>query len=234
LLDDLLRERKTAVRFVRDNNAARVAGLGRICFWGLFGIAAFHPAEPPCILRKTEKATSPMKKPTLLIAFFLIVALFPTPSRAQAAEWHDDLADHLSGIWNVSGQVMGREAHHEVDTEWTLNHQFLKIHEKTAANAPASEHRYEAIWFMGYDAISERYVLHLIDIFGGRFSETLGYGVRNGNEIRFVFEYPEGPFHTTFRWAPEHATWQWLLEQKDKDGKWVTFADLRLTPGPRN
>jgi hypothetical protein len=32
LRDDLLRKRKTAVSNVRDNNAARVAGLGRICF----------------------------------------------------------------------------------------------------------------------------------------------------------------------------------------------------------
>jgi hypothetical protein len=71
-------------------------------------------------------------------------------------------------------------------------------------------------------------VLHLIDIFGGRFSETLGYGARSGNEIRFVFEYPDGPFHTTFRWSPEDTTWRWLLEQKDKDGKWTTFADLRF------
>jgi hypothetical protein len=76
-------------------------------------------------------------------------------------------------------------------------------------------------------------VLHLLDIFGGRFSETLGYGTRNGNEIRFVLEYPDGPFHTTFRWSPENATWQWLMEQKDKDGKLTTFADLKFTPATK-
>jgi hypothetical protein len=173
-----------------------------------------------------------MKISTLLVALLLVLMLASVPSTSQAqaaAEWRDDLAEHLSGSWKVSGQVMGCEAHHDVDAEWTLNHQFLRIHEKTAASAPASEHRYEAIWFLGYDAVSERYVLHLMDVFGGRFSETLGYGVRNGNEIRFVFEYPDGPFHTTFRWSPEHENWQWLMEQKDKDGKWTTFADLKLT-----
>jgi hypothetical protein len=162
-----------------------------------------------------------------LLLFLVSVA---SSSWAQTDEWHDDLANHLSGSWKVSGQVMGHEAHHEIEAEWTLNHQFLKIHERTAATAPASERRYEALWFLGYDAVSERYVLHLIDIFGGRYSETLGYGARNGNEIRFVFEYPDGPFHTIFRWSPEHATWQWLLEHKDKEGKWATFADLELMP----
>ncbi len=127
---------------------------------------------------------------------------------------------------------MGKAAHHTVTAEWVLNHQFLRIHEKTASNAPASESRYEAIWFIGYDPVSERYVSHLLDVFGARFSETLGYGTRDGNAIRFVFEYPDGPFHTTYRWSPQHDSWQWLLEQKDKDGKWTTFADLKLTHVP--
>ena len=164
----------------------------------------------------------------LLIALPAILASSPSFAQASAG-WHDDLLDHLPGTWKVEGKILGRDAHHEVNAEWLLNHQFVRILEKTTADAPASESRYDAVWFLGYDAVSERYVMHLLDIFGGRFSETLGYGTRNGNEIRFVFEYPDGPFHTTFRWSPESATWQWFLEQKDKDGKWTTFADLRLT-----
>jgi len=171
--------------------------------------------------------------PTMLAAAFLVF-LTSLSSMAQApVEWQDNLADHLSGTWKVEGQIVGREAHHEIDAEWVLNRQFLRIHENSAATAPASEKRYEAIWFLGYDTLSERYVLHLLDIFGGRYSETLGYGVRNGNEIRFVFEYPDGPFHTTFRWSPEATAWQWLLEQKDKDGRWTTFADLKLMPATK-
>jgi hypothetical protein len=71
-----------------------------------------------------------------------------------------------------------------------------------------------------------------MDQFGGRFSETLGYGVRDGNTIRFVFEYPDGPFHTTYQWDPDKNTWVWLMEQKDKNGKWTPFADLRLSKAP--
>jgi hypothetical protein len=147
--------------------------------------------------------------------------------------WHDDFVDHMVGTWRIEGQVMGRPAHHEVQAEWVLNHQFLRIHEKTSADAPATESRYEAIWFLGYDSISERYVLHLMDIFGTRYSETLGYGVRDGNDIRFVFEYPDGPFHTVYRWLPGKDSWQWLMEQKNKEGKWTPFADLKLTRAPK-
>jgi hypothetical protein len=82
---------------------------------------------------------------------------------------------------------------------------------------------------VGYDNTSERYVAHWNDVFGGRFSETLGYGTRAGNEIRFVFEYPDGPFHTTFRWNPETHQWKWLMQQKNKSGLLTEFADLTLT-----
>jgi len=163
----------------------------------------------------------------------LLTILAPALLPAQTpAEWHDDLVEHMSGAWKMEGQVMAHDAHHDVDAEWVLNHQFLRIHERTSAGAPAAEHKYEAIWFLGYDPVSERYVLHLFDIFGTRFSETLGYGTRDGNALRFVFEYPDGPFHTVFRWSPEKDCWEWLMEQKDKDGKWTSFADLKLTRPP--
>ncbi len=163
----------------------------------------------------------------------LLAGLIPAGLAAQSGgEWRDDLVDRLAGTWRMEGRVMGRDAHHEVRAEWVLNHQFLCISEKTDAGAPAAERRYEATWFLGFDPTSERYVLHLLDVFGGRFSETLGYGARDGNSIRFVFEYPDGPFHTTFLWSPEKGAWQWLMEQKDKAGKWTVFADLSLARPP--
>lgn len=52
----------------------------------------------------------------------LIVVLFAgwpaVRSGAQApAEWHDNLVDHMIGKWKLEGQVMGRDAHHEVEAE---------------------------------------------------------------------------------------------------------------------
>jgi len=174
-----------------------------------------------------------MKISSYLLLFVVILGLVSASFAQRPAEWRDELVEHLAGSWNVGGQVVGHDAHHDVQAEWVLNHQFLRIHEKTAADAPAAEPKYEAIWFLGYDSISERYVLHLLDVFGTRFSETLGYGTRDGNAMRFVFEYPDGPFHTTFRWSPERDSWEWVMEQKDKGGKWTNFADLKLTRASR-
>jgi hypothetical protein len=156
--------------------------------------------------------------------------LLSFPLVAQApADWADGLVKQLAGSWKLEGMVMGNAAHHDVQADWVFNHQFLRISEKTSADAPASERRYDSVWYLGYDPISERYVMHLLDTFGARFSETLGYGTRDGNQIKFVFEYPDGPFHNTYRWNPEEKSWQWVMQQKDKDGKWAPFANLKLT-----
>jgi hypothetical protein len=187
----------------------------------------------PLMTRFPAKEALMKSKLVLLSVILVAITLAPTRSGAQApAEWRDDLVDHLSGAWKMEGKIVNQDAHHDVQADWMFRHQFLRIHEKTATSAPGTERPYEAIWFLGWDSTSERYVLHLLDQYGGRFSETLGYGVRDGNAIRFVFEYPDGPFHTTFRWSPEKNTWNWLMEQKDKDGKWTKFADLTLTRSP--
>jgi hypothetical protein len=70
----------------------------------------------------------------------LFAALVSSCMMAQApAEWQDGLVNHLAGSWKLEGKVMGSNAHHDVQADWVLNHQFLRIQEKTAANAPATE-----------------------------------------------------------------------------------------------
>ncbi len=81
---------------------------------------------------------------------------------------NDPLLDKMVGHWTLSGTMVGRPATHDVDVEWVMNHQFLRIHEVDKAGG------YEAMPMIGYDNTSERYVAHWIDVFGGRWSETLG------------------------------------------------------------
>ncbi len=161
-------------------------------------------------------------------------AVMPAQDEATALDGpkrilRDELLDGMVGTWKLGGKVMGQAAEHDVEVKWVLNHQFLRIFEKDVAPPKDGNASYEAMVFLGYDNTSERYVVHWIDVYGGRASETLGYGKRSGAEIQFVFEYPEGPFHTTFRWKPDSNAWQWLMETKDKAGRWVEFGNMTLT-----
>ena len=142
--------------------------------------------------------------------------------------FQDELLDNLVGNWKPTGEMMGRPFEQDCRAGWLLNHQLLRLHDKDAQVSAAGKPPYEAMMLIGRDNTSERYVVHLLDIFGGRASEPLGSSTRSKNSIQFRFEYPDGPFHNTFTGNPDTKTWNSLLEQKDKTGKCAVFADKRL------
>ena len=152
----------------------------------------------------------------------------PPPLDGPKVAFADQLLNNMVGNWKVAGTIRGHNVVQTVEADWVLNHQFLRVHEKGTDPTSAGP-AYEAIVMIGYDHASDRYVAHWMDNGGGRYSETLGYGLRSGDEIMFVFEYPDGPFHTTFLWLPEKKQWQWLMKSKDNRGQWTDFANLTLT-----
>jgi len=162
----------------------------------------------------------------MLLACFLGLliasqAIGQEPLDGRDRPFRDEFIDNLVGKWKLTRKFKSRTVDNNVNAEWVLNHQFLLLHMKDVNNPPT----YEAMVYIGYDNTSERYVVHWIDVFGGRFSETLGYGTRSGNSIKFVFEYPDGPFHNTFNWNPDAKSWTFIMQQKDKTGKWTIFAE---------
>ena len=170
-----------------------------------------------------------MRRLLFSVSLVLLISVFPLSLSAQDLDgkdkiFKDELVDNLAGEWKLTRKIRGQSLENTVKAEWVLNRQFLLVHMKDVAT-PA---QYEAMVYIGYDNASGRYVAHWIDVFGGRFSETLGYGRREVNSINFVFEYPDGPFHNTFTWNPENKTWLFLMERKDKSGKWVMFAEDSL------
>lgn len=144
--------------------------------------------------------------------------------------FHDELLDRLVGSWRVTGTIQGEPAEQTLVAAWVLNHQFLRLDYVGVGPVPAGEPRYEATVFLGRDNLSERYVAHWIDLFGGRSSSTLGYGSGRDQSITLRFEYPSGPFENSFIWRPDTATWRFELRARDSGGEWVPFADLEAAP----
>ncbi len=165
----------------------------------------------------------------LLAAALIIPALVftqsqpPPPLDGPQRPFQDSLVDRLQGQWRMTGQVHGRPVEYSANAEWVLGHQFLRLSMVDVTKPPA----YQADVYIGYDNTSERYVAHWLDTFGGRFSETLGYGRHEGDAVHFVFEYPDGPFHTIFT-AHADGTWNVLMRTKDSTGAWVTFGEFTM------
>ena len=145
----------------------------------------------------------------------------PPPLDGVARPLRDSVLEQLPGTWSTTRTSSRGTTLSTVQADWVLNHQFLRLHYTDTAT-PSS---YEAMVFIGYDNTSDRYVAHWIDVFGGRFSETLGYGSRVSGGIRFVFEYPDGPFVNAFTFDRSKNEWLSQMRQRNARGEWVSFAD---------
>jgi hypothetical protein len=163
----------------------------------------------------------------LLPLLMLVPALAAQGRGAPQPVFHDDLLDQFQGVWNLTGTVQGQPVHETVFAEWVLNHQFLMVHRKQV-DGPN-----ESFLYLGYDTVSDRYVIHRMDTSGGRASEFLGYGLRSGDKIVFIYEYPSRPYRMTLSLDSKEKTWQLITESKERQG-WAPFANetLRQRSGP--
>jgi hypothetical protein len=161
----------------------------------------------------------------LLPLLMLVPALAAQGRGVPQPVFHDDLLEQLQGVWNLTGTMQGQPVRETVFAEWVLNHQFLMVHRKQV-DGPG-----ESFLYMGYDTVSDRYVVHRMDTAGGRASEFLGYGLRTGDKIQFIFEYPSRPYRMTLGWDAKEHTWQLVTESKERQG-WVPFATEALQKRP--
>ena len=172
-------------------------------------------------------------KSKIRIVFFLALTLLvggrcilaQTVSDTPKGGFSDTFLDNLTGEWKLKRAVRGQVAESKVVARWVLNHQFLRM-EMDDGKTPSE---YSAIILIGFDPRKKSYVIHWMDVFGGTFSETLGYGKREGNKLVFLFEYPDGPFRNTFTWDEKGRSWNFLMQNGDKVGNWKLFAEDDLT-----
>jgi hypothetical protein len=152
----------------------------------------------------------------------------PTPTDGREAKFEDALLDKLVGNWHVVRRFGdGRTAENTVRVGWVLNHQFLELHYLDVAALP----QYEAMAFIGFDHKTSRYVLHWLDVFGGRASEIIGYGTLDeaAHTIYFTFNNPDGQFMNAYAFDPATKNWTSVMRQKSK-GPWSLFAEDKFTP----
>lgn len=150
----------------------------------------------------------------------LLALLFlASAAMAQDRTFNDPFMEQLAGDWTLTRQIRGKEAKNTVHAEWVLNHQFLQVHMRDSAQPPA----YEALIYLGYQRAEQRYVVHWLDVYGGKGS-AIGYGKRAGDSIEVAFQYDDGPFYNTLTWDPTGQSWTFRMESVNKDGGRQLFA----------
>jgi hypothetical protein len=168
-----------------------------------------------------------MKSTLRILALIAIASL---SASAQQPPRQDPLLDHMAGNWILQGTIAGGETTHDIEADWVLRHEYIRIHESSREKNAQGQPEYEAIVFIGWDAASSLYTCLWLDTTcgNGLAGDAIAHGKRSGDEIAFFFESKDGNVHTTFAYSKSTDTWQWIVDNEDA-GKLVPFARVKLT-----
>ena len=149
-----------------------------------------------------------------LSLILLLLAPGAVSAQDKSALFRDDLLDHLVGEWDATGLVHGAPSNQTFKAEWVLNHQFLRVTEKSTENVAGQNFPFEGVFYFGYDNTGKHYVVHLMTVWGGD-SDSLGAGERKGNELKIAFSYGSDSVVNRFIWQPDTKRWHIVVQ----DGK---------------
>jgi hypothetical protein len=161
--------------------------------------------------------------------YLAVVLLFASSvAFAQQPTFQDELLDHLQGHWVLRGTIAGKQTVHDVNAQWVLGHQYMRLTEAAREKNAKGEPAYDAEVLLGWDQPGTRYFAIWLDVWGGFSKASVGYAPRTGDEIRFLFADEKSTFHNTFFYDRKADAWEWRMDNEDK-GKLVPFARVRLT-----
>lgn len=170
-----------------------------------------------------------MHAPVTLPRLLLALLITGVPARAQERPT-PTLLDRLVGQWVLTGTIQGKQTTHDVEAEWVLNREYVRLHEvsreKDAKGGPA----YEAIVFIGKDDKTGEYTCLWLDTTGGGglSGDGIGRGKPAADRIPFVFKAGTDTFRNTFVYSAGNGTWQWIMDGETA-GAVRPFARLTLT-----
>lgn len=164
-----------------------------------------------------EKYRLKIAKMLPLITLVIVASCLTFTSFAQPAkdttnrQFHDDLLDNLVGQWDVSATVHGQKFTLDRVAEWVMNHQYLRIYEKSREVIPWLKVPFERTIFIGYNHRSKRYVVYELTVHGGDVPhepEGFYYGDRAGNELKMAHtKGTEVIGNSRFIWEPASKSW---------------------------
>ena len=89
-----------------------------------------------------------MKTSLAILAILALFFMISFSASGQEATQRDPLLDHLTGSWMLQGTIGGHETTHDIESEWVLNHEYLRFHEKSREKNAQGQPAYEAIVFI--------------------------------------------------------------------------------------
>ena len=168
-------------------------------------------------------------KTNLAVLALIVLAAFSTSAQQPTSK--DPLLDPLTGSWILQGTIAGHETTHDIESEWVLNHEYLRLHETSREKNVQGQPAYEAIIFIEWNESSSEYrCLWLDSTGGGGLAAPVAKGIRGNDEITFMFrdKDKDSGVKATFVYSKATDSWNWLIDNEDA-GKLTSFARVKLT-----
>jgi hypothetical protein len=164
----------------------------------------------------------------LVIAAFTATTLSIAP--AQTSNAPAALLERLHGTWVLAGTIEGKATTHDVVAASVLNGQYVQLHEVSRERDAKGRPEYEALVYLTWEPKRGEYSCLWLDSTGnsGISNGIRGRAKPSGDELRLLFQYPDGTtFHTTFAYDRKADTWRWTMDGEDK-GRLVPFARMTM------
>jgi len=174
-----------------------------------------------------------MHMPRLFAALALTCFNVPAAlAQTQASIAPDTLLDRMTGHWVMTGSIRSKPTTHDVDVDWVLKREYIRIHELSRDKDADGGPGYEAWIYVVWDTKKSEYaVMWLDNTAATNFAAgAIGHAKPEGDRIPFIFKDADGSgIHTTFAYDRAKDAWSWTIDNVDKSGKPSSFAKLTLT-----
>jgi hypothetical protein len=156
-----------------------------------------------------------------------IAALFLVAQGSPALPLAETSLYHLTGHWAISGTTQGEPTTGGAFGTWAFHGKFLEL----LVDGPPGPDGSVARIFFARDGQGNLSV-HWLDAAGGERARTLGRGRIDGNEVIFVFDYPDAQFRNRLTYDSEKDSWRFRIETGPADAPRL-FADWTFRRDPR-
>ena len=169
----------------------------------------------------------------LLVAFAVTTLVAPAAlAQDRAMSAPERLLDKMTGQWVMTGTIAKKPTTHDVDVEWVLKRQYIRIHEVSRDKDASGGIGYEAWIYIVWDANASEYAVMWLDNTAATnfAADGVGHAKPDGDRIPFIFRDADGSgIHTTVAYDRATDTWSWTIDNVDRSGKASPFATLTLT-----
>jgi hypothetical protein len=120
----------------------------------------------------------------------------------------------LVGRWVLTGTIAGRSTVHDVEADWVLQRNYVRLSEISRERRDNGQPIYEATIFVGWAEGPRHYVCFWLDNTEVASGDVTCSAANAQDAIALEFRDAQGAliFTNTFLYHPDGDTWEWRMD----------------------